>query len=237
MRQKTGLKTWVKWLILFLIIAAATAAIWLTLDSFGVTSVEGLRVIISRCGVWGWLLFLTLQILVTTLLCLVPASSMTFIIVAVVLFGAWKGFLISITGVIISSLIMFMVGRFGGEKIAIKLVGKDSLKKAQDLIEFKSKIYLPLMFIFPMFPDDALCLVAGMTKMHWWEFLLIVIFCRSIGVATTCFLGSDFINWKALSIIDWFTFLSVCLIDLYIIFKISNKIETKIKQKKEKGEE
>ncbi len=230
------LKNWVRWLILFLVIVAITVGIWLTLNSFGITSVEGLRSLITKSGAWSWLVFLLLQIVVTTLLCFVPASSMTFIIVSVILFSAWKGFLISLTGVIISSMAMFLIGRFGGEKVAIKLVGKESLRKAQNLLAIKSKIYLPMMFIFPMFPDDALCMVAGMTKMRWWEFLLIVIFCRSIGVATACFLGSDFINWKALSVIDWFTFISVCLIDIYLIFKISNKIEAKIKQKKEKEE-
>lgn len=231
------LKNWVRWLILFLVIIAITVVIWLTLKTFGITSVEGLRSLIVKCGAWSWLVFLLLQIIVTTLLCFVPASSMTFIIVSVVLFGAWKGFLISLTGVILSSMAMFLIGRFGGEKLAIKLVGKESLRKAQNLLAIKSKIYLPLMFVFPMFPDDALCMVAGMAKMRWWEFLLIVVFCRSIGVATACFLGSDFINWKALSVIDWFTFISVCLIDIYLIFNISNKIEAKIKQKKEKGEE
>jgi len=236
MERKKEFKTWVKWVILFLIIAAISAGIWLTLNSFGITSVDGLRTLVSKCGAWSWLVFLLLQVIVTTLLCFVPASSMTFIIVSVILFGAWKGFLISFAGVIISSMAMFLIGRFGGEKVAIKLVGKESLRKAQNLLTIKSKIYLPMMFIFPMFPDDALCMVAGMTKMRWWEFLLIVIFCRSIGVATACFLGSDFINWKALSVIDWFTFISVCIIDIYIIFKISNMIEAKIKQKKEKEE-
>lgn len=68
--------------------------------------------------------------------------------------------------------------------------------------------------------------------MRWWEFLLIVLFCRTIGVATTCFLGSDFINWQELSIIDWFVFLSVCALDVYAVIKISTKIEERIKNRK-----
>ena len=236
------MKKWIKWLSLFLSIAIVSVGAWLILQSLGVTSIEGLREIISQCGAWGMVVFVLLQVLVTTLLCFVPATSMTFVIVSVILFGALKGFAISALGVVISSMAMFIIGRFGGEKIAIKLVGEQSLKKAQDLLSIKSRIYLPLMFLFPIFPDDALCLVAGMTKMRWWEFLLIVLICRSIGVATTCFLGSDIIDWNALSIIDWFVFISVCVIDLYIINRLATKLEEKIKQKQlnkdeEKGEE
>lgn len=228
------LKTWVKWVILICIIALVSVIAWITLDSLGITSVEGLRTLIASCGAWGWVVFILLQVLVTTILCFVPATSMTFIIVSVILFGAWKGFAVSSVGVILSSVAMFLIGRFGGEKIAIKMVGEETLKKAQDLIAVKSKIYLPLMFLFPCFPDDALCMVAGITKMRWWEFLLIVIFCRTVGVATTCFLGSDLIDWSALTIIDWFVFISVCLIDLYVVYKLAEKLEKRIKQKTEK---
>lgn len=231
------LKTWVKWVILIVCIALISVIAWITLDSLGITSVDGLRQLITSCGAWSWVVFILIQVLVTTLLCFVPATSMTFIIVSIILFGAWKGFIISLVGVILSSMAMFLIGRFGGEKLAIKMVGEESLRKAQDLIAVKSKIYLPLMFLFPFFLDDALCMVAGITKMRWWEFLLIVICCRTVGVAMTCFLGSDLIDWAALTIIDWFVFISVCLIDICIIYRLADKLEKKIKDKKDKGKE
>lgn len=222
-----------KWLLLLLCVAAISGIAYLLCWACGITDVNMLREVVADAGAWGWALFLFLQIFVTTILCFVPATSMMFIACSVVLFGAIYGFLISLSGVWISSMLMFLIGRFGGEKVAIKLVGKGSLNKAQDLIVVKSKIFLPLMFIFPAFPDDALCMVAGMTKMHWWEFLLITIFCRSVGVATTCFLGSSLINWSALSLIDWFTFISVSVIDIVLVFKASNWLERKIKEKKQ----
>ncbi len=213
-------------------LAGFVVGVYFLLRHFRITSVEGIRAIIEKCGVWGWLVFLLLQIAVTSLLCFIPATSMTFIIVSVILFGALRGFIISASGVILSSLAMFLIGRLGGEKIAAKIVGEQSLKKAQDLIDFKSKIFLPLMFIFPAFPDDALCMVAGITKMKWWYFLIIVAICRTVGVATICFLGGGLIDWTSLSLVDWFVLINVVVIDIYAVFKISNKIENKIKQKK-----
>ena len=113
-------------------LAVFVVGLYFILKHFGITSVEGIRAIVEKCGVWGWLVFLLLQIAVTSLLCFIPATSMTFIVVSVILFGALKGFAISASGVILSSFSMFLIGRFGSEKIAKKIVGEQSLKKAQD---------------------------------------------------------------------------------------------------------
>ncbi len=231
--MNTMKKQIVKWFIFALVIVGISALAYLCCWGCGITSISGIRNMIEQVGIWGWLLFLVLQIFVSSLLCFVPATSMTFIVCSVILFGAWKGFAISSVGVVLSSMSMFLIGRFGGEKLAKRLVGEESLKKAQELVAVKSKIYLPLMFIFPLFPDDALCMVAGMTKMKWWHFLLIVIFCRTIGVAVVCFLGSDFIKWNELSVIDWFVFISVCIIDMLIVVHFANKLEAKIKSKRQ----
>ncbi len=232
-KKNTMKKQLIRWIIFALIVVGISGVAYLLCWSCGITNIAGIRSMIDQVGVWGWLVFLILQVFVTSLLCFVPATSMTFIVCSVILFGAWKGFAISSIGVVLSSISMFLIGRFGGEKLAKRLVGEENLKKAQDLVAIKSKIYLPLMFVLPLFPDDALCMVAGMTKMKWWHFLLIVIFCRTIGVAVVCFLGSDFIKWNELSVIDWFVFISVCIIDILLIVHFANKLESKIKSKRQ----
>ncbi len=219
------MKNWIKICLTILVVAAISIGAYFILRACGVTDVESLRELIASCGAWGWIVFITLFTLCTSLLCFIPASSMTFIIVSVVLFGATKGFIISSISVFLSSSLMFVLGNTLGEKVAVKLVGKESLEKTQNLVDVKSKMLLPLMFLFPVFPDDALCLVAGMTKMRYWYFALIVGICRTIGVATTCFLGSGLINWAVLRLVDWFVLISVCLFWILLIFQYQHKIE------------
>ena len=203
--------------------------------SFGITDVEGLRTLIEKCGAWGWLVYIALFIAVSVFLCAIPGTSATFIIVAIVLFGSWKALIISTIAVLIASSLMFLIGRTFGEKTAEKIVGSESLHKAQELIDVKSKIFLPLMFLFPAFPDDALCMVAGMTKMKYWYFIIIVAICRTIGIATFCFLGSGFIDWASLSIVEWICLINLAIFDIVCVFKLSNKLEQKIKTKKDGG--
>jgi len=231
------MKNWIKILLVFIAVAVLSVAAYFILRACGITSVEGLRALIAKCGAWGWIVYIILFITCTILLCFVPGTSATFIAVAIVLFGAWQAFAISAISVFLSSSIMFLIGNSLGERIAGKIVGKEALQKAQDLIDTKSKIFLPLMFLFPAFPDDALCMAAGMTKMRYWYFSIIVLIFRTIGIATICFLGSSIINWAELSIIDWFVLINAVIIDIYAVFKISNKIENKIKNKKSKKED
>ena len=229
------MKTKYKVLICLLVIAIISIGCYFIFKSLGVTDINSLRQIIENCGVWGWLVFLVLQVIVTTFLCFVPASSAVFIAVGVALFGSIKAFIICSVGVFISSSLMFAIGHFCGEKVAVKLVGKDSLEKAQDLVDVKSKIFLPLMFLFPVFPDDAICMIAGMTKMKYWYFASIVAIFRSIGIATICFLGSGFFlnMFLSLNYIEMFMLINLLIIDVYAIIKLAVKIEKKLKEKKQ----
>ena len=230
------MKKWIKAGLILLLLAAASVGIYLILRSCGITDVNQLRDLIASCGAWGWIVFIALFTLSTTLLCFVPGISMTFITVSIILFGAMKGFLISSIAIFIASTIMFWIGNTVGERAAVKLVGKDSLEKAQNLIDVKSKLLLPLMLLFPVFPDDALCMVAGMTKMKYWYFAIIALICRTVGIATICFLGSGFIDWAALSLVDWFVLINVVVFDIVLIFKYQNKIEKFILRRKSKQE-
>ena len=228
------MKKWIKVLLLFIALAVISVGIYFTLNSLGITDVETLRNLISSCGAWGWIAFISLFALCSTLLCFVPGTSAAFIAVSVVLFGALKGFILSSISVFICSSLMFFIGNFFGERAAAKLVGKESLEKAQNLLDMKSKMLMPLMFLFPIFPDDALCLVAGMTKMKYWYFAIIVAIFRTIGIATICFLGSGFIDWAALGIVDWFVLINICVFDIALIFKYQDKIERVFIKNKEK---
>lgn len=225
------MKTRYKLLLCLLVIAIISIGCYFIFKALGVTDINSLRAIIESCGVWGWLVFLILQTIVTTFLCFVPGTSAIFIGVAVALFGSSKAFIICAIGVFLSSSLMFFLGHFYGERVATKLVGKESLEKAQNLIDVKSKIFLPIMFLFPVFPDDAICLVAGMTKMRYWYFAVIVAIFRSIGIATICFLGSNYFldMFSSLNYIEMFMLINLFIIDIYAIIKLALGIEKKLK--------
>jgi uncharacterized membrane protein YdjX (TVP38/TMEM64 family) len=226
MKRETK-QTVLKIIIIVSIIAAISAGIFFILRALGVTNRDELVEIVESTGVWGWLVFFLLEVVCTTLLCFIPGTSATFAIVGVAVFGEpWKAFLICSFGVFASSMCMFFIGRVFGEKVALKLVDEASLRKAQNLIDVKSKILLPVMFLFPVFPDDALCMAAGMTKMKYGYFAVITLLFRTAGIATLCFLaGGQIVDWRAFRLVDWFIVINLILFDVYVVYKLSQKLE------------
>ena len=184
---------------------------------------------------YGWIIFILFQALLTILLCIVPGVSMAFIILCSTIYTEpWQAFLISFLSVMISSLIMYLLGRFGGYKLCVKLLGKEDCDKSLDLLETKSTIFFPLMMLFPVFPDDALVMIAGTIKMKLKWFIPSIILGRGIGIATIVF-GFSLIPFESFTTLyDWIVFITVCVVLIFVIFHFANKLNKKLENKKNK---
>ena len=67
------------------------------------------------------------------------------------------------------------------------MVGKDDLDKWLKKVKGKDNFLLTAMFVLPLFPDDILCFVSGLSSMSWQYFVLMIVFARAIGIAATCY--------------------------------------------------
>ena len=224
-------------LVLVTLLASAGLSI-LILSAFNVVSFEnGIvfnpHLFESFKNSWyGWIIFILFQALLTILLCIVPGVSMAFIILCSTIYTEpWQAFLISFLSVMISSLIMYLLGRFGGYKLCVKLLGKEDCDKSLDLLETKSTIFFPLMMLFPVFPDDALVMIAGTIKMKLKWFIPSIILGRGIGIATIVF-GFSLIQFESFTTLyDWIVFITVCVVWIFVIFHFANKLNKKIESK------
>ena len=127
-----------------------------------VDSVDKFREYISSFGnqaIWWFTIIQFLQVVV------LPIPAFITVGAGVLLFGPLKGAIFSCIGIILGSVVAFYIGRIFGIKVAKWLVGEDSLKKGLRIIKGKDKIILTFMFLFPFFPDDILCFVAGITTL------------------------------------------------------------------------
>ncbi len=178
-----------------------------------------------RSSVYGWLLIILLQVLVTGLLCFLPGASMTFITIIGNFFknNLWFAFFVAFLGVMISSLIMYFIGRLGGYRICKKILGKEDSDKAADLLHHHGVVYFPLMMSFPIFPDDALVMIAGALKMPLKWFIPSILFGRSIGIATIIF---GFVNILGMltSPWHWVLFIAGCAIFIVGVFYLAHRL-------------
>ena len=168
---------------------------------------------------YGCIFVIALQVLITSLLSFVPGASMAFIMLVQALYdNPPLAFFVSFTGVMLSSLMMYLIGRFGGYNLCKRLLGEEDCEKASDLLNNKGTIFFPLMMMFPMFPDDALVMVAGTLKMSLKWFIPSIVFGRGIGVFTIIFGLSSVPFEKFTSVWHWVAFILACAVVIALIF-------------------
>lgn len=217
-------------LVLLVLIAISVAAMFI-MSACGVLHFEddGIHLnnefFLDFISSWyGWVILILLQVIITSLLCFVPGASMAFILLIQTFFPkAWQAFLLAYSGVVFSSLIMYLLGRVGGYKICEKLLGSEDCKKASDLLNHKGAVYFPFMMMFPVFPDDALVMIAGTLRMSMKWFAPSILLGRGIGVAAIIF-GLAVIPYeKFTSPFHWILFILLCAAFIFAVFFAAHK--------------
>lgn len=227
MKKEFGKKL-LKFIIVLLIATLFFGGIFLILKCTGLLSkisdLESLRSVIKEGGIFSALIFFVLQFLQVTIL---PLPSFLTTLAGALVFGPYVASVISLFAIFFGSLFAFFLGRKYGKKLVVWIVGKDEAEKWEGLLS-KGKYAFALMMIFPLFPDDILCLVAGITKMSYKFFVLTILITRPISIICTCFFGSGYlIPFSGAGIPIW------CVIILFmtVAFVLSIKYQDKIAEK------
>ena len=62
-------------------------------------------------------------------------------------------------------------------------------EKYQQILQTKAPVFLTLAFLFPFFPDDLLCILAGLSSLSFRRFAVIVLLARPWGLLFASALG------------------------------------------------
>jgi len=192
-----------------------------------VNSSEGLQSYLEKAGAWMPILYIVLQYLQVIVL---PIPSVVSTVAGIALFGPFKTFLFSLMGILLGSVTAFFIGRKLGYKAVAWIVGKETLDKWQKKLKGKDNLILTMMFLLPLFPDDVLCFIAGLSSMSNRYFLLMVFITRIIGIAGTCYSFNfiPFDTWWGLLI--WGVFFAAIITAFLLIYKYMDKIQRFLKR-------
>ena len=169
-----------------LLIFGGGCFLWKTGFFQAASSVEGLRAYIENFAPYSHLCFFLLQFLSVVL---APIPSNISAAAGGLLFGTWPAFFLTFGAVAVGSLLVFGLARALGRSFADRLVSRRLSDKYQAVLEAKAPIFLTLAFLFPFFPDDVLCILAGLTKIPFRRFAVIVLLARPWGLLFACALG------------------------------------------------
>lgn len=144
--------------------------------------------VVVKAGTWGWVVLCLVQFLQVVLVP-IPSAFITLtsmkmypdklILLYVVLLG------VILAGVVVT----YFIGRKWGKKAVMWCAGsEEEYEKWLKVLKCKktNAVYF-FTVLFPIFPDDTMCLMAGSIKMNFWWYLFCNVVGRAIGLGTFIF--------------------------------------------------
>lgn len=142
------------------------------------TDREKIKALVASFGAAAPAAFILVQIL-QVIFAPVPGEATGFI--GGYLFGAAKGFILSTIGLTAGSWINFMIGRFLGKRYIRKAIPSAYLERFDIALKHQGIFVIIILFIFPGFPKDYLCLFLGISSIPVKAFILIAALGRMPG--------------------------------------------------------
>ncbi|MDE7405532.1 MAG: TVP38/TMEM64 family protein [Clostridiales bacterium] len=189
---------------------------------------NALKSYIRGSGFWGVAIFIGLTVFQVVVL---PIPEAVTILLGVAIYGATTSFILSVIGTIIGSLISFMLGKVFGRRLCNWMFGEDNTEKYAKIMNEKGRFLFIIMLLFPAFPDDMLCMIAGITTMSYAYFTVICLVTRPVMIGLTAYLGSGIIPFSGWGIPVWISI--ACL--MFVVFIVIGGIKSKIENRRQFG--
>ena len=207
------------------IIGISMLLLYFLFKNLGLTNVtrEGLQDYIKEKGALAPVIFILATFLQVTI---IPIPSTLTVLAGNYLFGPWVSFLYSYVGLLAGSYLAYILGRVLGRPY-LNWVAGDKKKVDLYLLRLKGKenVALFFAFLFPFFPDDLLCSVAGMVKTPPLTFTIMQLITRATSVgATLLFMSGEVIPYTQWGILIIALLIVLSLIGLFLGMKYSSQI-------------
>ena len=210
---------------------AAIAAAYVAAIEYGwikyFEDTDSLLELIRRYDSYAVLIFVAVQFAQVTILPL-PATLTT--IAGFTVFGVGETLLYSSAAIIAGSMVAFAAGRTFGVRLAVWLCGAKSVAKYRELLKGRETLLLYAMFLLPIFPDDLLCVIAGLGSMSYRSFGVMMLISRPVGVLWTAavYKGAVNIPANAAGIAAWVAIALVTVAVFAVLYKYGEKISEKL---------
>lgn len=138
-------------------------------------STTSLQRFIQQFGEYAVVIFILLQI-IQVIIPILPGGISS--VAGLLMFGNGWGLLYSCIGLIIGEAIGFLLVRYYGVSFVQLILSPKKYQKFDQLLTQKTKDIkkvLCLTMLIPFAPDDLVCLVAGLTKLSFKEYIQIVL--------------------------------------------------------------
>ncbi|PPA72378.1 TVP38/TMEM64 family protein [Jeotgalibacillus proteolyticus] len=199
--------------------ALETVEAWLT--------VENLREIIGEYRSFGPLLGILLPIL-EAFLPFLPL--VVFVVANANAYGLFLGILLSWVGATVGALLVFLlIRRFGDKRFLAFLRNQKQINKLTKWVERHGFGPLFLLLCFPFTPSAVVNVVAGLSRISIFQYMLAVVTGKLVMISTISFIGADLV-----SLIREPVKTGIVLGVIVILWIVGKRVEARINKKMER---
>ncbi len=142
-------------------------------------------------------------------------------------FGLWKGFILSWSGAVLGALLVFIIIRKLGQQRFFRFIRRHpQVQKLMNWLDRHGFGPLFLLLCFPFSPSAVINVVAGLSRISTYQFLLAVMLGKVVMIFTISYIGYDIMSWirnPAKSVI--------ILISIALLWLIGKRIERRLQKK------
>ncbi|HDL0814252.1 TPA: TVP38/TMEM64 family protein [Enterococcus faecium] len=142
---------------------------------------NALRRLVGDSIILGPIIFVFIQIL-QVVIPIIPGGIST--AAGVLIFGPYAGFIYNYIGICIGSIIIFLLGRRYGKPFILSMISDKTYNKYIGWLDNQNRFekLFALAIFLPVAPDDALCLMAGLTNMSVKRYTLIILIAKPLSI-------------------------------------------------------
>ncbi|EGP4917110.1 TVP38/TMEM64 family protein [Enterococcus faecium] len=142
---------------------------------------NALRGLVGDSIILGPIIFVFIQIL-QVVIPIIPGGIST--AAGVLIFGPYAGFIYNYIGICIGSIIIFLLGRRYGKPFILSMISDKTYNKYIGWLDNQNRFekLFALAIFLPVAPDDALCLMAGLTNISVKRYTLIILIAKPLSI-------------------------------------------------------
>lgn len=165
--------------IIGLVISIGLTIYFINLGVF--KDLNSLRGLVGDSIILGPIIFILIQIL-QVVIPIIPGGIST--AAGVLIFGPYAGFIYNYVGICIGSIIIFLLGRRYGKPFILSMVSDKTYNKYVDWLDNQNRFekLFALAIFLPVAPDDALCLMAGLTNISVKKYTWIILLAKPLSI-------------------------------------------------------
>ena len=184
-------------LILILVLSIIAAVIFIRAVGFkSLFGAEGgrekIQDYIQEFGSWSKYVYVGIAFL-SVILAFVPNNVVA--IAGGYLYGIWFSVLLTLIGMVLGSIAVFWISRALGRPLVYQMADREKVERFEKKLEGKNSLLFILFMLIPFIPSDIVCYAAGLTKMKFRHYLLLVILTRIPGTIVSAYMGGGNIPW------------------------------------------